>query len=68
MTAAGQGVRVEVGPDGRPSQVTVAQASGSRLLDRAAVDAVRRWRFHPAQHQGRAIRAWALVPVVFSLP
>jgi hypothetical protein len=27
-----------------------------------------KWRFHPAQAQGRAVRAYALVPIAFSLP
>lgn len=59
-------VRVEVGPDGRPSQVSVAQASGSRVLDRAAVDAVRRWRFHPARRNGEAVSGTVIVPISFS--
>lgn len=40
-------VRVEVGADGVPTSVEVAQRSGSRDLDRAAVNAVRQWRFQP---------------------
>lgn len=59
-------VRVEVGPDGRPSEVSVAQASGSRLLDRAAVDAVRRWRFQPARRDGEAVTGTVIVPISFS--
>lgn len=59
-------VRVEVGPDGRPSQVSVAQASGSRMLDRAAVDAVRRWRFHPARRDGQPVPGTVIVPISFS--
>lgn len=59
-------VRVEVGPDGRPAQVTVAQASGSRDLDRAAVDAVRRWRFHPARRDGEPVAGTVIVPISFS--
>lgn len=59
-------VRVEVGPDGRPAQVSVAQASGSRDLDRAAVDAVRRWRFHPARRDGQAVAGTVIVPISFT--
>jgi protein TonB len=58
-------VRVEVGPDGRPAQVTVAQASGSRDLDRAAVDAVRRWRFQPARRNGEPVTGTVIVPISF---
>lgn len=59
-------VRVEVGPDGRPSQVSVAQPSGSRDLDRAAVEAVRRWRFHPARRNGEPVPGTVIVPISFS--
>lgn len=59
-------VRVEVGPDGRPSQVSVAQPSGSRDLDRAALDAVRRWRFHPARRNGDAVSGTVIVPISFT--
>lgn len=59
-------VRVEVGPDGRPAQVSVAQASGSRDLDRAAVDAVRRWRFHPARRDGEPVTGTVIVPISFT--
>lgn len=59
-------VRVEVGADGRPAQVTVAQASGSRELDRAAVEAVRRWRFHPARRDGQPVSGTVIVPISFS--
>ncbi len=62
-------LKVLVDETGRPLEVEVETSSGHRALDTAAREQVlARWRFHPAQHQGRAIRAWALVPVVFSLP
>ncbi len=51
-------VRVEVGADGVPTSVEVAQRSGSRDLDRAAVNAVRQWRFQPAQRDGQAVAVW----------
>lgn len=46
-------------------RVEVARKSGSRLLDRAAVDAVRKWRFSPAMQDGRKIAAAVEVPVDF---
>lgn len=59
-------VRVEVGPDGVPVSVSVAQSSGSRRLDRAATDAVRRWRFQPAELNGRPTVGTVLVPIEFN--
>lgn len=58
-------VSAEIGPDGVPSSVEVARSSGSRYLDRAAVDAVRRWRFRPAMADGRAISGRVQVPITF---
>lgn len=34
-----------VAPDGRPSEVNILRSSGFPVLDQAAVDAVRKWRF-----------------------
>ena len=38
---------VMIAPDGTPSTVVVTQSSGYVLLDRAAQQAVARWRFKP---------------------
>ncbi|MDQ3288998.1 MAG: energy transducer TonB [Pseudomonadota bacterium] len=58
-------VRAEIGPDGVPVSVSVAQSSGSRLLDRAATDAVLQWRFQPAELNGRPTVGTVLVPIEF---
>ncbi|MGH8086323.1 MAG: energy transducer TonB [Lysobacter sp.] len=58
-------VRAQVGPDGVPTSVDVARGSGSRELDRAAVDAVERWRFHPATQGGRPTVGTVVVPISF---
>jgi protein TonB len=60
-------VRVEVDANGTPTDVSVAKRSGSRELDRAALDAVRKWRFQPAIKNGRAVASVAEVPVDFNL-
>jgi len=60
-------VRVLVGEDGRPQEVTVHESSGDALLDESAVDAVQRWRFKAATRNGVAARAWGIVPVEFKL-
>lgn len=60
-------VRIEVGADGEPTAVSVVARSGSRSLDRAAVQAAKRWRFRPAQQNGRAVAAAVEVPIAFAL-
>ncbi|MDR0181708.1 energy transducer TonB [Lysobacter arvi] len=58
-------VRAQIGPDGVPSDVGVANSSGSRHLDRAAVDAVKRWRFRPALQGGQPTAGTVMVPIEF---
>jgi protein TonB len=60
-------VRVQVGSDGRVGRLELARSSGDRDLDRAALAAVRGWRFQPAQTAGAPVAAWVVVPVVFQL-
>jgi periplasmic protein TonB len=60
-------VRVDVGPDGVPTSVEVAQRSGSRDLDRAALAAVRQWRFQPAQRDGQPVAGAVTVPIDFKM-
>ena len=62
-------LRVLVDAFGRPVEVTVERSSGHRDLDRAARDKVLAdWRFDPAQRDGVAVPAYALVPIDFTLP
>lgn len=62
-------LKVLVDEQGWPKEVLVEKSSGHRELDRAARDQVlAKWRFHPAQQQGRPVPAYALVPVDFRLP
>jgi protein TonB len=58
-------VRVEVDTNGMPAGVALVQRSGSRDLDRAAMEAVRTWRFQPAQRDGQAIAASLVIPIDF---
>jgi protein TonB len=50
-------LRIEVAANGRVIDVTVQESSGYRLLDKAALDAVREWRFYPATENGVPV-AW----------
>jgi protein TonB len=58
-------VRVTVGPTGGVERLDLAQASGNRELDRAALETVRRWRFRPATRDGQPVSAEVVVPLEF---
>jgi protein TonB len=58
---------VVVAADGQPRTVTLHSSSGSPMLDDAALQAVRGWRFVPATRGGHAVEASVEVPVRFSL-
>lgn len=61
-------LRVLVGTDGRPLDVTVSQSSGNRELDEAARSQIlKRWSFRPAMKNGQAVQALGLVPIAFEL-
>lgn len=58
-------VRVEVDANGLPLDAKITQRSGSRELDRAALDAVRGWRFQPAQSNGQPMAGSLEIPFDF---
>jgi protein TonB len=60
-------LRVYVSAQGTAEQVQVRTSSGHELLDQAALDAVRRWRFVPARQGDQPVAASVLVPIVFTL-
>ena len=61
-------LRVLVGTDGYPLEVTVARSSGHRELDDAArVQVLKRWSFRPASGNGQPAQAIGLVPIEFAL-
>jgi protein TonB len=58
-------VRVDIDAGGLPMRVEVERSSRSRVLDRAAVEAVGQWRFKPAIVQGVAVESSLVVPISF---
>lgn len=60
-------VRVDVDTSGRAARVALEQRSGSRDLDRAALEAVRDWRFQPAQRDGQPVPGSLVIPIDFRL-
>jgi protein TonB len=61
-------VRALIGPEGgAPRSLVVHRSSGHPRLDEAALAAVQKARFKAWLDQGRAVEAWALVPIQFEL-
>jgi protein TonB len=60
-------LRVNVDAEGRVTAIEIETSSGSDRLDKAALAAVKRWRFQPARSGGRAIAGIAIVPINFQL-
>lgn len=58
---------VTVSADGKVANVGVVQSSRYDVLDEAAVEAVRKWRFHPARENGKAVASNLNVPITFRL-
>lgn len=58
-------VRAKIDASGKPAEVSIAKRSGNRDLDRAAMRAVRQWRFQPALRNGKATASVVRIPVDF---
>ncbi|NIK32948.1 protein TonB [Xanthomonas arboricola] len=61
-------LRVVVGVEGTPTDVSVAQSSGQPVLDEAAQSRVREWKFRAATRNGQAVPQTIQVPVAFKPP
>jgi protein TonB len=59
-------VQATVSSDGSVDRMEVAASSGNRYLDRAAMEAVRRWRFKPAMRNGQPVSATVVIPLEFN--
>jgi TonB family protein len=57
------GVRALVLADGTVEKIDVADSSGSTVLDHAATETVRRWRFLPATRDGVPIDAYVTLRI-----
>jgi protein TonB len=60
-------LRVLVSAAGLAEKVELKESSGSDMLDRAAQEAIRRWRFVPAKRGEAAFADWVVVPIKFTL-
>jgi len=60
-------VNVRVGRDGQPLEALIHTSSGYGVLDRAALKAVRSWRFEAARRGNTRVEGEVLVPINFEL-
>lgn len=61
-------LNILVNPDGGVAQLELLESSGHPRLDRSAMATVRsQWKFEPARQDGRAVAAWVIVPIQFTL-
>ena len=60
-------LNVEVLAEGKAGQVLLHQSCGHAILDNAALQTVKIWRFTPAHRLGQPVTQWFLVPIVFKL-
>lgn len=61
-------LRVVVGPQGTPTDVTLVTTSGNSQLDDSAIARVREWKFKAATRNGQAVPTTIQVPVSFNPP
>ncbi|GAA5164339.1 TonB family protein [Viridibacterium curvum] len=60
-------LRVWAGIDGQPGDILVVKSSGYRLLDDAALRAVRNWRFLPARRGSERLASWVEFAIRFAV-
>lgn len=58
---------VLLSPDGRVDQISIKQSSGFFRLDRAAMSAVRHWRWSPTLIDGQAVAVRGMLTIPFIL-
>jgi protein TonB len=60
-------LRVLIDEEGRTKAVEVNASSGHDMLDHAATEAIKKWRFVPARAGGKPVETWVKVPIDFQL-
>jgi periplasmic protein TonB len=60
-------LRFEITEGGTVNKITVEKSAGHEELDRAAMAAVKQWRFDPARRGAQAVAVWVTLPVRFEL-
>ena len=60
-------LKVLINVGGQVDDLTVVASSGHKILDRAALSAVRKWRFEPGTEDGEKKAMWVKIPINFDL-
>lgn len=58
---------VQVSASGASGDVQLKHSSGHAILDNAALQTIRRWRFIPARRGDTPVESWVDVPIIFRL-
>ncbi len=56
-----------VNVDGSVSDVKVVRVIGLEVFRQAAIDAISQYRFKPAEHNGKVVPVWMVMPITFRL-
>ena len=60
-------LQVLVDEQGKSKFIEVDRSSGSEVLDRAATEAIKHWRFSPAHYGDKSVESWVKIPIDFRL-
>lgn len=60
-------IAAEILSNGHVGEARISKSSGYSILDQAALEAIKPWRFEPAKKSGRPFTMWVEVPVKFVL-
>ena len=60
-------IRARIQIDGSADRVDIKKSSGYGVLDQAALEAIRKWRFIPARRGNEAVVEWVDIPLKFKL-
>lgn len=60
-------LEIQVSVEGSPKAVKVEKSSGFDTLDKAALSAVKKWKFVPARRGSSVVEASVIVPIVFKI-
>ena len=60
-------MEVLVNRDGSVEELRLYESSGYTVLDRSAMNSVKKWLFHPGKRGDKEVDMWVKVPVRFQL-